>query len=282
MQPWTRSAIANLPPQRISRRVIAEQHLSLTETYNSPSFSPGAKLSESDFIGEVFIKCVAKDVIANCANAVKHIARSTNPPDVQIPEVRIAGHCDASFPYILSHLEYIIGELLRNSVQAVIDRHQRSSPSPSDEPPPPIDVTIAEAPQHITIRISDRGGGIPRHELPYLWAFSKGPQSQQRLENLGRVPKMAATMQELHVEEELGRADLKAPPYQDSLASLTSRPPGLRLGMGLPLSRVYAEYWAGSLELHSLEGYGVDVFLQISRLGNKNEQVITRASMDAV
>ncbi|KFH41281.1 Pyruvate dehydrogenase-like protein [Hapsidospora chrysogenum ATCC 11550] len=267
---------------RISRRVIAEQHLSLTETYNSPYFSPGAKLSESDFIGEVFIKCNAKNVIENCADTIKKIARSINPPDVKIPEIRIEGHLETSFPYILSHLEYIIGELLRNSVQAVIDRHQTHG-SP-DEPPPPIEVTIAEAPKHATIRISDRGGGIPRHELPYLWAFSKGPLSQQRLRNLNRVPRMAATMQELSVEDEaeLGRADLKTPPYQSSLASLTSRPPDLRLGMGLPLSRVYAEYWAGSLELHSLAGYGVDAFLQISRLGNKNEQVITRASMDAL
>jgi pyruvate dehydrogenase kinase 2/3/4 len=47
--------------------------------------------------------------------------------------------------------------------------------------------------------------------------------------------------------------------------------------MGLPLSRVYAEYWAGNLE-----GYGVDAFLQISKLGNKNEQLTMRASMDAV
>jgi pyruvate dehydrogenase kinase 2/3/4 len=52
--------------------------------------------------------------------------------------------------------------------------------------------------------------------------------------------------------------------------------------MGLPLSRVYAEYWAGKLEVHSLEGYGVDAFLQISRLGNKNEQLSTRAMVDAV
>ncbi|EHK27412.1 uncharacterized protein TRIVIDRAFT_229124 [Trichoderma virens Gv29-8] len=266
---------------RISRRVIAEQHLSLTETFNSPYFSPGATLSESDFIGEVFIKCFAKDVISRCAKAVTHLARSTNGPQVQVPEVKIDGHLNASFPYILSHLEYIVGELLRNSVQAVIDRHQQH-PDHASSPPPPIEVTICEAQEHVIIRISDRGGGIPREELPYLWSFSKGPQSQKRLENLGQVPRMAATMQELHVTDELGRADLKAPTYLGSLSTLTSRPPNLRLGMGLPLSRVYAEYWAGSLNLHSLEGYGVDAFLQISRLGNKNEQLTTRASMDAV
>ncbi|KAK5993224.1 [Pyruvate dehydrogenase (acetyl-transferring)] kinase 2 [Cladobotryum mycophilum] len=267
---------------RISRRVIAEQHLSLTATYHSPHFSPGAKLSESEFIGEIFIKCSAKDVIDRCAKAVTALALSMNGPNVQIPEIKVNGHLDASFPYILNHLEYIVGELLRNSVQAVIDRQKNGKYTPSPSPPPPIEVTICEAQEHVIIRISDRGGGIPRDELPYLWSFSKGPQSQKRLKNLGQVPRMAATMQELHVENELGRADLKAPTYQGSLASLTSRPPNLRLGMGLPLSRVYAEYWAGSLHLHSLEGYGVDAFLQISRLGNKNEQLTTRASMDAV
>lgn len=267
--------------QRISRRVIAEQHLSLTETFNSPYFSPGAKLSESDFIGEVFIKCVAKDVVKRCAEGVRALARSTNGSDVAIPEIKIDGHLEASFPYILSHLEYIVGELLRNSVQAVIERQQKH-PEIASLTPPPIEVTICEAQEHVIIRISDRGGGIPREELPYLWSFSKGPQSQKRLQNLGQVPRMAATMQELQIEDELSRLDLKTPTYQSSLSSLTSRPPQLRLGMGLPLSRVYAEYWAGSLNLHSLEGYGVDAFLQISRLGNKNEQLATRATMDAV
>lgn len=211
---------------------------------------------------------------------MRALARSVNGPDAQIPEIKVNGHLEASFPYILSHLEYIVGELLRNSVQAVIERQQKLGSNAKG--PPPVEVTICEAQEHVIIRISDRGGGIPRDELPYLWSFSKGPQSQKRLENLGRVPRMAATMQELHVEDELGRADLRTPNYQSSLSSLTSRPPNLRLGMGLPLSRVYAEYWAGSLELHSLEGYGVDAFLQISRLGNKNEQLTTRASVDAV
>ncbi|AEO63312.1 uncharacterized protein THITE_2108382 [Thermothielavioides terrestris NRRL 8126] len=306
---------------RISRRVIAEQHLALTDTFHAPWFSPGAKLSESEFIGNVFLKCVAKDVVSRCGRTVREILRRAYGPDVALPEIRIDGHLDANFPYILSHLEYIIGELLRNSVQAVAERHQRRKDRATnpDEPPPPIEVTICESQQHVIIRISDRGGGIPREVLPYLWSFSKGPASDTILANLGKVPKMAATMQELQVEGGHEHADAHANPdthahahghghshggraasaanpaagspgggeepgreVSSSLGSLSSRPPNLRLGMGLPLSRVYAEYWAGSLALHSLEGYGVDAFLQISKLGNKNEQLTTRASMDAV
>ncbi|KAI0006935.1 alpha-ketoacid dehydrogenase kinase [Xylariaceae sp. FL0662B] len=264
---------------RISRRVIAEQHLALTETFHSDWFSPGAKLSESEFIGEVFLKCVAKDVVERCAKAVQDLARSANGPHAQIPEIKIDGHLEATFPYILSHLEYIIGELLRNSVQAVIDSRQGKDPA---TPPPPIEVTLCEAPQHVIIRISDRGGGIPRDVVPYLWSFGKGPKKDQNLENLVQVPLMAATLQELRVDDSpVGLPDGRTG-HNSSLTSLSTRPPNLRLGMGLPLSRVYAEYWAGSLELHNLEGYGVDAFLQISKLGNKNEQLATRAAMDAV
>ncbi|KAK1760880.1 pyruvate dehydrogenase kinase [Echria macrotheca] len=271
---------------RISRRVIAEQHLALTDTFHAPWFSPGAKLSETEFIGEVFLKCIAKEVVERCGEATREIARRAYGPDVPIPEIKIEGHLDASFPYILSHLEYIIGELLRNSVQAGVERHQRlksEGKNPGAEPKP-IEVTICESSQHVIFRISDQGGGVPHEVLPYLWSFSKGPASERLLANLKQVPKLAATMQELQVEDDKdahGKAH-RNPSYANSLASLSSRPPNLRLGMGLPLSRVYAEYWAGSLALHNLEGYGVDAFLQISKLGNKNEQLTTRATMDSV
>ena len=67
---------------RISRRVIAEQHLALTETFHAAWFSPGAKLSESEFIGEVFLKCVAKEVIERCGEAIHEIARQAYGHDV--------------------------------------------------------------------------------------------------------------------------------------------------------------------------------------------------------
>lgn len=263
--------------------MIAEQHLALTETFHSPWHFPESKSSltiHDDFVGEVFLRCNAREVVERCANTTRELSREVYGPDVPIPDVVLEGHLEATFPYILGHLEYVIGELLRNSIQAIVERPQGI---PGE--PPPIEVLICEAPQHVIIRISDQGGGIPRDILPHLWSFSKGPRTQARLENLVKVPKMAATMQEIALNNK--RQDNVEPKgtstaQPNSLSSLTSRPPNLRLGMGLPMSRVYAEYWAGTLELHSLEGYGADAFLQISKLGNKNEQLATRASIDAV
>jgi hypothetical protein len=260
----------------------------LTNTFHSPSHFPNAQpLNDpnTEIVGEIFLKCNAKEIVERCAAATQLLMKKTRGSDSAIPEVKIQGDLDATFPYILSHLEYIIGELLRNSIQAVMEQQRHK-----DDKVPPIEVLICETAQHVIIRISDQGGGIPRDILPHLWSFSKGPRREKRLENLHRVPTLLATMQELHVPGDHGppQKQSKENPTDDtslrcsSLSSLTSRPPDLRLGIGLPMSRIYAEYWAGSLELHSLEGYGCDAFLQISKLGNKNERLTTRASMDAL
>jgi pyruvate dehydrogenase kinase 2/3/4 len=158
----------------------------------------------------------------------------------------VYGHLDATFPYILSHLEYIIGELLRNSIQAVIE--QRTS---KDAKPPPIEVLICETAQHVIIRISDQGGGIPSEILPYLWSFSKGPRREKRLKNLARVPKLIGKMDDVKVPDENLSADLQeklgsqskhgdAGTHHGSLSSLTGRAPDQRLGVGLPMSRLYS------------------------------------------
>lgn len=103
------------------------------------------------------------------------------------------------------------------------------------------------------------------------------------MQNLGRVPKIEGRVDEVQpYDPEQSKVNEEVAKRAPSLSSLTTRTPDIRLGIGLPMSRIYAEYWAGSLEVHSLEGYGTDVFLQISKLGNKNEQITTRATMDAV
>ena len=192
-----------------------------------------------EFIGEVFLRCNAQEVVQTCWDRTIALAKDAYGGQCALPGLKLSGHLNATFPYILSHLQYIVGELLRNSIQAIVETLPGSA-----QDPPPIEVLICEAPQHVIIRISDQGGGIPTEVMPVLWSFNKGVRSQTHLRNLSKVPKMAATMQELNLPE--ARSTQTATATQDtrsdaSLSSLTYRPPNLRLGMGLPMSRVYAE-----------------------------------------
>jgi pyruvate dehydrogenase kinase 2/3/4 len=196
-------------------------------------------------VGEIFLKCNAKEIVERCGKTTQELVQRAYSSHLDIPDININGHLDATFPYILSHLEYIIGELLRNSIQAVIEQRKFK-----DAKPPPIEVLICETSQHVIIRISDQGGGIPNELLPHLWSFTKGPRREKRLENLARVPKLLGTLQELQIPGEPQIGDLEKHGKKTShtgmhlphgsLSSLTSRPPNLRLGIGLPMSRVYA------------------------------------------
>ena len=92
---------------RISRRVIAEQHLALTETFNSPWHVPQPS-SENEFVGEVLLRCNAKEIIERVGKFTQDICKSSAGADPMVPEIKIQGHINATFPYVLSHLEYII------------------------------------------------------------------------------------------------------------------------------------------------------------------------------
>ena len=86
-----------------------------------------------------------------------------------------------------------------------------------------IQVLLAKGHNDLTIKISDQGGGIPRHVTDRLfkYLYSTAPR-----------PSMTPN---------------KAP-----LAGY---------GYGLPLSRLYARYFHGDLILNSYEGYGTDTVI---------------------
>lgn len=267
---------------RISRRVIAEQHLALTETYQDPSYSPDHD-AQADVVGSIVSKLNPKSVVEQCAGNLRKFLKQSYGDGVILPELTLQGHLEATITYIPRHLEIILGEVLRNSFQAVIEQRQDNGSRP-----PPIEVTICESPQDVIIRISDQGKpvevwegnqtlteaglGIKADFISHLWSFGPGPRRNTRLDSF----------KEFKALGEGDTSSARPEQYDLSLNSFTTRPTDLRLGIGLPMARLYSSYLGGSLKIHSLEGYGVDAFLQISKLGNKNEQLSMRATLDAL
>lgn len=96
---------------------------------------------------------------------------------------------------------------------------------------PPVKVIVADGIEDVAIKISDEGGGIPRSGLPNIFTY---------LYSTAESP----------VSEEVSMAGY---------------------GYGLPISRLYARYFGGDLQVISMEGYGTDAYLHLSRLGNRQE-----------
>ncbi|KAK3003284.1 hypothetical protein RJ639_019259 [Escallonia herrerae] len=136
------------------------------------------------------------------------------------PDISIYGDRDFTFPYVPTHLHMMVFELVKNSLRAVQERFMDS-----DKVAPPIRIIVADGLEDVTIKVSDEGGGIPRSGLPkiftYLYSTAKNP---------------------LDEHSDLGTADV---------ATMAG------YGYGLPISRLYARYFGGDLQIISMEGYGL-------------------------
>lgn len=150
------------------------------------------------------------------------------------PDVIIYGDTDLRFPYIPSHLHHMLFELIKNSLRAVSDRFDDSL-----EEPPPIRVIISQGDEDVTLKVSDEGGGIPRSGVARIWTYMYSTAKTP-------LPDMETVGDEQPVV----------------LAGY---------GYGLPLSRLYARYFGGELQVISMEGYGTDAYLHLNRLGNSHE-----------
>ncbi|KAI8454950.1 pyruvate dehydrogenase kinase [Phakopsora pachyrhizi] len=150
------------------------------------------------------------------------------------PPVQLVCPKKLNFMYLPSHLNHMVFEVLKNSLRAVVEK----CGADSDEFPP-IKVIVAEGQEDITIKISDEGGGIPRSAMGLVWTYMYTTAETQRL------------------DQDFEGTDFKAP-----MAGF---------GYGLSIARLYAQYFGGNLKLISMEGYGTDVYLHLSRLSTSSE-----------
>ncbi|KAG2013617.1 atypical/PDHK/BCKDK protein kinase [Coprinopsis cinerea AmutBmut pab1-1] len=270
---------------RISRRVLAEHHIALSKTYLAKD-SPAHEAEPR--VGIIYTALDVKRCIDRCSTILRDRPLWVHGnEDVRIdawPEVEVEGHLDTKFAYIRDHLEYIVFELLKNAMSATVLKHHDSGSSL-----PPIRVTIVAGEDDISLRISDQGGGLtsvnaPTNDPMDLFSFSH-IRNASRLEDsrLGALRTASEEGLRATVDEQLSRWQKHSyyqPKNRDKLEEHGTAPSQeimnivrSRIGIGLPMSNIYATYFGGSLELVSLDGWGTDVFLRLPKLGTNLEGI---------
>ncbi|GMF50193.1 unnamed protein product [Phytophthora fragariaefolia] len=153
------------------------------------------------------------------------------------PEVELHGHTDFSMPFVPSHLHHMLFEVIKNSMRAVVEFHG------VDNDMPPIKIVIADGEDNedVSIKISDEGGGIPRSSVSRIWSYLYTTADSEAFERL------------------------EAPNDFGGDSPLAG------LGYGLPISRLFARYFGGDLQVISMEGYGTDAYLHLKRVGDASE-----------
>uniref|UniRef100_A0A667XC35 Protein-serine/threonine kinase n=1 Tax=Myripristis murdjan TaxID=586833 RepID=A0A667XC35_9TELE len=129
--------------------------------------------------------------------------------------------------YVPSHLFHMLFELFKNSMRATVELHENSK-----EGLPPVKAKVTLGKEDLSIKISDRGGGVPLRKIDRLFNYMYSTAPTPSLEP-GAVP----------------------------LAGF---------GYGLPISRLYARYFQGDLKLYSMEGVGTDAVIYLKALSSES------------
>ncbi|THH03716.1 hypothetical protein EW145_g6061 [Phellinidium pouzarii] len=259
---------------RIAVRLIAEQHIALT-------WALGRSLHYSIHDGVVNMTCSPVEMIKACSLFVGEMCEATFGVH---PNVVIDGHLDTTFAYVPVHLQYILTELLKNAFRATVESHWKAFGMSSLREMPSVIATIS-SPQstagsknssYLSIRVRDEGGGVSLKNMSHIfsYAFTTAGRNLHQEDETDGGPYAAQ-----HVggsaaigggtKGEAGEADLFGEITGKGIETGVGTLAGL--GYGLPMSRLYARYFGGSLDLFSLDGWGTDVILKLRCLEGADE-----------
>lgn len=210
---------------RIGIRMLINQHTLL--------FS--AQLGNSRHIGCIDPNCDVQSVVRDAFENAKFLCDQyyLASPDLLVRE---HNNKEAGVPiqlvYVPSHLYHILFELFKNAMRAVVEHHGAAA-----RDYPPIEVLVVRGTEDVTIKISDRGGGVMRSEIGNLFHYMYSTAPQPSVSGSDSAP----------------------------LAGY---------GYGLPLSRLYARYLLGDLTLTSCEGYGTDAYVFLKAMSEDANEML--------
>eukprot|EP01136_Pigoraptor_vietnamica_P044353 Opistho-1_new@20993 len=208
-------------------------------------FGEGEGTKSPSAIGVIDEKCDVKAVVEDAAQNARFLCEQYyfHSPEVEIFTPRGKDCPIDPFPYVPGHLYHILFEIFKNSMRAVVEHH-----GPDAVRYPKVRVVLAKGEEDLTIKVSDEGGGIPRSGMSQIFTYLYTTATP--------------------------------PPIEGDASTDMNHAPLAGFGYGLPLSRLYARYFGGDLNLISMEGHGTDAYIYLKVVASEAGEVLPSYSRD--
>ncbi|XP_068189656.1 pyruvate dehydrogenase kinase, isozyme 4 isoform X1 [Antennarius striatus] len=208
---------------RISIRMLMNQHTLIFDGSVNPA--------HPKHIGSIDPSCDVVEVVKDAYESSKLLCEQyyLTSPDMEVTQVNSkVPDQPLHIVYVPSHLYHMLFELFKNAMRATVETHETSLTLP------PIKVRVSLGEEDLTIKMSDRGGGVPLRKIERLFSYMYSTAPSPVHEGNSRNAPLAG------------------------------------FGYGLPISRLYAKYFQGDLQLYSMEGYGSSAVIYLKALSSES------------
>uniref|UniRef100_A0A665VG53 Protein-serine/threonine kinase n=1 Tax=Echeneis naucrates TaxID=173247 RepID=A0A665VG53_ECHNA len=148
---------------RISFRMLINQHTLLFGNDTNPALPK--------HIGSIDPNCCVAEVVNDAYDTAKMVCEKyyLTAPELKIEEFNLKTtkkYTPIQVVYVPSHLFHMLFELFKNSMRATVELHENSK-----EGLPPIKTKVTLGKEDLSIKISDRGGGVPLRKIDRLFNY---------------------------------------------------------------------------------------------------------------
>lgn len=290
--------LARMLRSQVSREVLAKQHIALSVMQNS-QINYEKRPYE---IGMVHTHINVTETIERCVQLARESLANTynwEIDDPRIPRVELSGDLDVHIAYLPAHLEFILLELCKVTMQTTTKHHENNE---HGVPPVQILVVGGADKDDMMIRFSDQGSGLDSahphkddHDESHRATLARGPLLLPGVESLrGPTNSASSLVWSFHnIGKQLDSMNLKLEAFSSANLShskvdgavtpdpTASYPGGdglMRLSVlnmdskkGLPMVKLYAELFGGALDFRTLDGHGTDMYLSLPKFGTSKE-----------
>ncbi|MBN3282911.1 PDK3 kinase, partial [Polyodon spathula] len=211
---------------RISFRMLINQHTLLFGNDTNPA--------HPKHIGSIDPTCNVAEVVKDAYETAKMLCEQyyMAAPELKIEEFNAkAPEKNIQVVYVPSHLFHMLFELFKASenLLATVELHEGRR-----EGIPPIKTMVTLGKEDLSIKICDKGGGVPLRKIERLFNYMYSTAPRPNFEPSNTAAPLAG------------------------------------FGYGLPISRLYARYFQGDLKLYSMEGVGTDAVIYLKALSSES------------